>query len=81
MINIMIKIVLYLRYYVHVSIVEKFLDKLAAYARSLVVGDPVHNAHTKMGPVVSKEHYNKIKSYIDLAVQNGNRIVCGETVE
>ena len=65
----------------HVNIVDKFLEKLSAYARSLVVGDPVHNAHTKMGPVVSKEHYNKIMSYIDLAVRNGKRIVCGETVE
>jgi acyl-CoA reductase-like NAD-dependent aldehyde dehydrogenase len=34
-----------------------------------------------MGPVVSKQHYDKIKSFIEIAVKNGLSIVCGETVD
>jgi aminomuconate-semialdehyde/2-hydroxymuconate-6-semialdehyde dehydrogenase len=44
-----------------------------------VVGDPL-KSKTKLGPVVSKEHYEKVMSYIKLAVKNGHQIVYGETV-
>ncbi len=70
----------YLRYYVHVNVIDKFLELLTKYARDLVVGDPLRGA-TKMGPVVSRAHYDKIKSYVELAVKNGHKILCGETVE
>ena len=62
------------------SILNEFLEKLVKYARELVVGDPF-NKNTKMGPVCSKPHYDKVKSYIDLAAKSGARIMCGETVE
>ena len=44
------------------------------------MGDPL-KASTKMGPVCNKDHYNKIKSFIDIAVKNGHQILCGETIE
>ena len=53
---------------------------MVAYARGLTVGDPLKPT-TKMGPVVSKAHYDKIKSYIQIAVEQDNQILCGETVE
>lgn len=68
------------RYYVHVDIKDKFLEKLTKYARELVIGNPL-DAKTKMGPVCSKQHYDKVKSFIDLASKNKHRIVCGETVD
>ena len=68
------------RFYVHVDIVDKFLDYVVEYARNLIVGDPL-KLNTQMGPVVSKQHYDKIKSYIELAKKSGHRILCGETVE
>lgn len=42
--------------------------------RTLKVGDPSDD-NTKMGPVVSKEHKNKIDKYIELAQQNGNEVI------
>jgi len=45
-----------------------------------VVGDPL-KSKTKLGPVVSKEHYEKVMSYIKLSVKNGHKIVYGETVD
>lgn len=63
------------------SILDKFLEKLVAYARGLVVGDPL-DKNTKMGPVCSKPHYDKVMSYIEMAAKNGSaKILCGETVE
>ncbi len=68
------------RYYIHVNIKDRFLDALVKYARGLAVGDPMKQI-TKMGPVVSKAHYDKIQSYIQLAIQQDNQILCGETIE
>ena len=44
------------------------------------LGDPL-KPYTKLGPVVSLQHYQKIKSYIDIAVNTGLKIVCGETID
>ena len=62
------------------NLVDKFLEHLVEYARNLAVGDPL-KLGTQMGPVVSKQHYEKIKGYIELAKKSGHRILCGETVE
>lgn len=59
---------------------DKFLHALVKYAKELIVGDPF-NPHTKMGPVCSKQHSEKVRSYIELAVKSGAKILCGETVE
>ena len=68
------------RYYVHASILDTFLERLVKYARELVVGDPF-DKNTKMGPVCNKQHFEKVKSYIELATKSGAKILCGETVE
>ena len=62
------------------NIVDEFLRELVAYAREIVVGDPL-KPNTRMGPVNNKQHYDKIMSYIDLAAKSGCKILCGETVE
>ena len=33
-----------------------------------------------MGPVNNRAQYEKVKRYLDLAVEEGGTIVCGETV-
>ncbi|RNA35112.1 aldehyde dehydrogenase family 8 member A1 [Brachionus plicatilis] len=68
------------RYYVHVSRINEFLDLLVKHARGMVVGDPF-DKNTNMGPVVSKQHYDKVMSYIDQAAKLGCEILCGETVD
>ena len=42
--------------------------------RKLKVGDPLDNS-TKMGPVVSKEHQQKIERYLTLAHESGYQVV------
>jgi acyl-CoA reductase-like NAD-dependent aldehyde dehydrogenase len=62
------------RYYIHESIYDKFLEKYLAHASHLKVGDPT-DPKTDMGPLVSKEHYDKVMYYIDSGVKEGATLV------
>jgi aminomuconate-semialdehyde/2-hydroxymuconate-6-semialdehyde dehydrogenase len=67
------------RILVEESIYEKFVEKFARTASLIRVGDP-ELKETQMGPLVSKEHKEKVLSYIELAKQEGGTIVYGGTV-
>ena len=58
------------------SIYEKFKIDFVARASTLIVDYPL-NAHTQVGAIVSKPHFDKIKHYIDLAKEEGGIILCG----
>lgn len=58
------------------SIYDKFKEALVAEAKKLKNGDPLQE-DTRHGAVVSKPHFDKIMSYIDLAKQEGGAILCG----
>jgi len=64
------------RIYVQRGIYEKFKKDFVAKATALKVGNPL-SQDTKVGAIVSLEHYNKILSYIKLAKQEGGHILCG----
>lgn len=69
------------RIYVQKSIYEKFKTDLASAAEKLRVGDPT-DGKTQQGAVVSKPHYEKILSYLDIAKKEGGKILCGgEAIE
>lgn len=58
------------------SILDSFLEKFKKAAESLVVGDP-QDPNTTMGPLVSEEHFNKVKSYLALAKEEGATLITG----
>ncbi len=64
------------RVFVHRSIKTAFLDKLAARAGAIVLGDPLDEA-TQMGPLVSDGQLSKVLGYIDQGKAEGARLVCG----
>ena len=64
------------RILVEKSLYPKFRDLLVEKAKKMKVGDP-QNPATKMGAVVSKDHRDKILSYIELARSEGGEILCG----
>ena len=41
---------------------------------------PPENADTNMGALVSKQHLDKVRSYVKYALEDGGAILCGETV-
>lgn len=64
------------RIFVENSIYEKFKNDFVAHTKELVIGDPLEKS-TRIGAIVSKAHYDKILSYIDLAKQEGGEILTG----
>jgi aminomuconate-semialdehyde/2-hydroxymuconate-6-semialdehyde dehydrogenase len=54
------------------------VDRFVAATKKLVVGDPLEES-TDQGAVVSRTHYEKILSYIQLARHDGGQIHCGGT--
>lgn len=58
------------------TIFDEFLERFKKAAMELIVGDP-QNEDTKMGPVVSEAHYNKVISYLEVAKEENATLVCG----
>lgn len=68
------------RVFVHRHIYDSFMDAFVAYANSTnVIGDPFdHN--TSQGAQVSKQQFDKILAYVQIAKEEGAIIVSGGTV-
>ena len=64
------------RILVQKGIYDKFRDALVAKAAKMKVGDP-SLPETKMGAVVSKDHRDKILSYIEIAKEGGKVLTGG----
>lgn len=64
------------RIYVERSIYDRFRSDFVAAAKELRIGDPLM-PDTKVGAIVSKPHYDKVLSYIEIAKQEGGKILCG----
>ncbi len=54
------------RLLVHASIVEEVVDRMAAGAAALRIGDPLE-AETEQGALVSAAHLDKVHGYVELA--------------
>lgn len=64
------------RLFVERSIFEEFVARVADYARSLRVGDPLHE-ETNLGPVASKRQLGRVLGYLRSGTADGARLVCG----
>ena len=64
------------RILVEESIYEKFKKEFVEKASQLKVGDPLEE-NTKQGAIVSRVHFDKINRCIDVAKQEGGKILCG----
>ena len=64
------------RIYVERSIYERFKIAFVEQVAALSVGDPLADT-TKVGAIVSKLHYDKVLSYIELAKEEGGHILTG----
>ena len=64
------------RIFVQRAIYKKFRDAFVAQTKRMVVGHPM-DEKAKLGAVVSKEHMEKVLSYVELAQQEGGTILAG----
>lgn len=64
------------RIYVERPAYDAFLEKFVAKTKTLVVGDPL-DPKTNVGALVSKEHFERVKSYIEIAKEEGGVFLTG----
>ena len=64
------------RHLVHADIYESFVQKLAAKARTIRIGDP-RDPDVQLGPVISAKQRQRVLNYVDIGVKEGARLVCG----
>lgn len=64
------------RVYVQRPIFDEFVERLAAAADEMKIGDP-HDPATELGPLISEEHRQKVLGYYQRAVDEGATVVTG----
>lgn len=64
------------RVFVHRSVRQAFLEKLAARVATMRVGDPM-NPSTQVGALISEPHLQKVMGYIERGRAEGAKLVCG----
>jgi malonate-semialdehyde dehydrogenase (acetylating)/methylmalonate-semialdehyde dehydrogenase len=55
-------------------IADPLIESLSPRVRQLKVG-PGNDPSSEMGPLVTKQHFDKVKGYVDLGVQEGAKLV------
>lgn len=63
------------RFYVHTDVFDAFIERLAAEARALRVGNGLDEV--EIGPLASERERARVESIIGRAVEQGARVVCG----
>ncbi len=64
------------RLMLHERIADAFLEKFVGLAKSIRLGDPL-DPKTEMGPLTSKMHLDRVLAYVDVAKEEGGKILCG----
>jgi acyl-CoA reductase-like NAD-dependent aldehyde dehydrogenase len=64
------------RIFVQRDIYDGFVDKLTSFSESMTTGDPL-SPDTRLGPLVSKEQFDRVKNYLEIGKQEGARVTTG----
>ena len=64
------------RFIVTAGIYDEFIQKLTAATKALKVGD-ARDSSTQIGPVIDEKQLQSDLDYIDIAVKEGAKLVCG----
>lgn len=64
------------RLYLHDDIHDAVVERLTGAAAAFVPGDPL-DPETTMGALISRAHYDRVLSYIDIGIAEGARLICG----
>ncbi|RPI19598.1 MAG: aldehyde dehydrogenase [Ignavibacteriae bacterium] len=64
------------RIFIEKTLYDRFKNDFVDRVKKLEIGDP-NKPGTEQGAIVSKQHMEKILSYIELAQEEGGKILCG----
>jgi lactaldehyde dehydrogenase/glycolaldehyde dehydrogenase len=65
------------RVYVHESVAEKFIEKVAVAMKLTKVGDPLKDSDVDMGPLVSRQQLELVEAAVQQAVADGAKVILG----
>lgn len=68
------------RVFLHKNIKDQFVEALKERVFNIKIGDPMDSS-TQLGPLIEKEHFNKVTQYIEIARQEGCEVVQGTVPE
>ncbi|WP_425246518.1 aldehyde dehydrogenase family protein [Streptomyces sp. NEAU-NA10] len=68
------------RHLVHASLYEEYVERLAAKADSLAVGDP-HRAQVHLGPLIDAGQLTKVHGLVEASTAAGAKLAAGGTHE
>ncbi|MVV49748.1 aldehyde dehydrogenase [Pseudomonas sp. PB120] len=68
------------RLIVHASVKDELLERMGAYIREWKMGDPL-DPQNRVGALVSPEHFDKVKSYLEHATASQHQVVYGGGTE
>ncbi|WP_405915372.1 aldehyde dehydrogenase family protein [Streptomyces sp. NBC_00728] len=66
------------RHLVHASLYEEYVERLAAKADSLAVGDP-HREQVHLGPIIDDAQLAKIRGLVESSTASGAKLAAGGT--
>ncbi len=64
------------RILIHESIYDRFKEKFVTATKNLIMGDPKH-PDTFIGPMISENEAKRLHEWINDAVNNGAKLLCG----
>ena len=64
------------RQIVHEKVYDQFVEKLAAKAKTIRIGDPA-DPSVQLGPVISARQRQRVMNYVELGTREGARLVAG----
>ncbi|MER6961531.1 MULTISPECIES: benzaldehyde dehydrogenase [unclassified Streptomyces] len=68
------------RHLVHASLYEEYVERLAAKADALAVGDP-HRAQVHLGPLIDAGQLSKVHALVEASTAGGAKLAAGGTHE
>jgi acyl-CoA reductase-like NAD-dependent aldehyde dehydrogenase len=64
------------RVFAHKAVYDELLERVVARARSITIGDPLHDA-TELGPLAFPDQRDKVADYVQLGVREGATVATG----
>ena len=68
------------RFFVHRALYDAFLEQFVVATERVGVGDPMRE-DTLVGPLIGREHTDRVLSWVEAAVRAGARVHCGNRAE
>jgi acyl-CoA reductase-like NAD-dependent aldehyde dehydrogenase len=64
------------RIFIAQPVYDEFVERLIENSKTMTVGDPL-DEKTRLGPVVSKEQFDRVKSYLEIGKGEGAKVATG----